>query len=298
MPRASRTALKVARFMLMVDATPRLAGVLPPGSAAACEAILRASGAVHGRVIDATRQPWMRRMAEVIEGWTVRGQVLWFGLRKRWIADRAAAAIADGAMQVLVVGAGFDPLAALLAARHPDVLCVEIDAPETAEPKLRGLRGAGLVRGNLHVCAADLATRPLGEVLATTPWRPEARSLVVAEGLLMYLDAATVREFLAALRGSTGAGTRVACSSMYADDRGAPRLVTLNRLSKLALRVAGEPLLWGVAPEDLAGFVAGAGFRVREQAEAADLRAQILAPLGLPDEPVAPYEHLALLEHD
>src|SRR5688500_3712145 len=180
--RPSRTALKIARFMILIDAVPRFAGLLPPGAAATAESILRASGAVPARRIDVLRKPWLLRFYERTEALLGRGQLLWFGLRKRVLADAVDDAIADGARQLLVVGAGFDPLAANVARAHPDVLCVEIDAPATATPKAAGLRGAGLERPNLRVCAADLAREPLAQVLATTPWDTRARSVVVAEG--------------------------------------------------------------------------------------------------------------------
>lgn len=296
MARPSRTALKIARFMLLLDDVPRLAPVLPAGAAADIDAILRASGAVSARAIDVMRRPWAHRVHTALERWTGRGQLLWFGLRKRWFADTVAQAIADGATQLLVVGAGFDPLAARIAARHPHVTCLEIDAPATAEPKRAGLRGAGLLRPNLHVCAADLAARPLAAVLGDTPWRRDARSIVVAEGLLMYLAAADVAAFLHALRDLTGPASRLAFSAMYAHPDGRPRLPVLDRTMRLALRLAGEPLRWGIEPPDLPAFVAASGFRVRAQVDAEALRAAVLAPLGLGDEPVLPYEHLALIE--
>jgi hypothetical protein len=55
--RPSRTATKIARFMLLLDAVPRLAPVLPAGSARAVEAILRGSGSVPQRHVDMMRSP-------------------------------------------------------------------------------------------------------------------------------------------------------------------------------------------------------------------------------------------------
>ena len=296
MARPSRTALKIARFMLLIDSTPRFAGLLPPGAAALVEQLLRRSGAVRPAAIDMMRAPWVHRMYSRIEGWTGRGQLLWFAMRKRWAADAVEQAITDGATQLLVVGAGFDPLAALVARRHPGVTCVEVDAPATAEPKRAGLQAAGATRDNLHVCAADLASRPLAQVLQATPWDPAARSVVVAEGLLMYLAPDAVAGFLRAVRDCTGPHSRLAFSSLDADDAGNPRFAVLDRTIRLALRLAGEPLLWGIRPAALPAFVAGHGYRVLAQAGAAEVRAAYLAPAGLPDEPVLPYEHLALIE--
>lgn len=294
--RPSRTAKKIARFMILIDSVPRFAGLLPADAAATVEQILRSSGAARPREIDAMRKPWVRRFYEITESALGKGQLLWFGVRKRWISECVESAIADGATQLLVVGAGFDPLAAIVAHRHPQVTCVEIDAPNTANPKREGLRGSGAARPNLHVCAADLSKRSLAEVLAETPWRTDARSVVAAEGLLMYLDALAVSEFLAAVRACTAHGSRLALTSVDADDQGHPHIATLDWPVRMALRLAGEPMRWGIRPAALPAFVELAGYRVLDQPDLEALRQRFLAPLGLRDEPVSPYEHVALLE--
>ncbi|MDC0749691.1 class I SAM-dependent methyltransferase [Polyangium mundeleinium] len=294
--RPSLTAKKIARFLILIDAVPRFAGLLPADAATTAEAILRASGAVGRRHIDMMRAPWTQRFYEIAEAWTARGQLVWFGLRKRWMSDAVEEAIAAGATQLLVVGAGFDPLATIIARRHPKVTCVEIDAPATAAPKQEGVRGAGFERTNLHLCAADLSKRSLGEVLRETPWRSDAQSVVVAEGLLMYLDVKDVKAFFRAVHEHTGAGSRVAFSYVDGDDAGRPHLGTLDWLIRTSLRLAGERMRWGIRPERLRGFAEEAGLFVVEQVDGEALRKEYLAPIGLPEEPVAAYEYLALME--
>jgi methyltransferase (TIGR00027 family) len=295
-PRPSRTALKIARFMVLLDAQPRLAGVLPPGAALAAEALLTASGAVRPAHVAMMRRPGVIRFARATEVLTGRGQILWFGVRKRFVADAVEAAIAGGARQLLVVGAGFDPLAALVARANPDVTCVEIDAPATAEPKRVGLAGAGLLRDNLCPLSADLARRSLAEVLPST-WRCDLPSVVVAEGLLMYLDLAAVRRFFADIRRITAVGSRVVFTSVTADERGEPRLLLpLDRLMRVMLRLAGEPIRWGVRPDLLPAFLADQGYRLRDQPDEPELRRRYLAPLGAADEPLQPADYLTVAE--
>jgi methyltransferase (TIGR00027 family) len=292
----SRTALKIARFMVLLGAQPRLADALPQGAASAVEAILLASGAIHPSHVTMMRRPGAWRMVRVVEALTGRGQLLWFGVRKRFVADAVLAAIAGGATQLLVVGAGFDPLAALVARRHPHVTCVEVDAPATAEPKRAGLGGADLLRSNLHVVAADLSHQSLADVLPPA-WRRDARTVVVAEGLLMYLDVAPVRQFFAAVRRLTGPGSRLAFTLADADERGDPRLlIPLDRIVRPLLRLAGEALRWGIQPTALPAFLTEQGYRLLDQPDTAELRRRYLAPLGLPDEPLQPADYLALAE--
>ncbi len=95
--------------------------MLPSDAAATAEAILRASGAVRARHLDMMRRPGTARFYRLAERWLGQGQLLWFAVRKRWSAEAVEQAIQDGARQLLVVGAGFDPLAVLVAQRHPEV---------------------------------------------------------------------------------------------------------------------------------------------------------------------------------
>ncbi|MCP3140167.1 class I SAM-dependent methyltransferase [Pyxidicoccus xibeiensis] len=298
--RPSGTATKIARFMLLLDSTPRLERVLPSGAAETVEALLRASGAVRRREVDMMRGRTGARLYETAERLLGRGQLLWFGVRKRWMHEAVEQALAEGARQVLVVGAGFDPLAVSVARRHPDVTCVEVDAPATAEPKRAGIQGAGLARPNHVVLAADLASKSLEEVLRPTGWRADVRSVVVAEGLLMYLAPAQVTAFLAQVRACTGPGSRLAFSSMEVDEEGQPRVVfagrLLGRLIRFSLRLTGEPLRWGIAPAAAPAFLSGAGYRVLDQPTPRGLRERFLSPIGLDEEPLAPYEHLVLAE--
>jgi len=296
--RPSLTALKIARFMVLLDAVPRLRQVLPAGAAAAIESILLGSGAVRPALVTPMRSRGTVRVYEGAEAILGRGQLLWFAVRKRWMAETVQAALRDGAKQLLVVGAGFDPLAALVARGSPDVLCIEIDQPSTALPKRRGIEHAGLGSPNHVVCSADLSITSLGEALEATPWQPNVSTIVVAEGLLMYLEPASVDRFLAEVRDRLAPGSRLAFSTMDVDDRGRPTVKvgrgTLGRLMRGALRIAGEPLRWGIAPGSVPEFLEARGFHVLDHASVDDLRARFLAPAGLPDEPLANYEHLVL----
>jgi O-methyltransferase involved in polyketide biosynthesis len=114
----------------------------------------------------------------------------------------------------------------------------------------------------------------------------------------MYLPPADVARFFAEIRDSVAPGSRLAFSTMDLDDEGRPTVNvggrTFRRAIRGMLRLAGEPLLWGITPESVSGYLRARGFRVIEQASVDDLRARVLVPAGLPDEPLANYEHLVL----
>lgn len=282
--------------MLLLDAVPRLRNVLPHGAAATVERILRASGAVPARHIDMMRSPATLRFYELAEQVTGKGQLLWFGIRKRWVAECVEEAIRDGARQLLVLGSGLDPLAAMVAERHPDVLCAEIDAPATANPKASGIRGAGLERPNLVVIPIDLSQTPLVDALQKTPWSKDAPSVVVAEGLLMYLTPADVDAFFRALSDCTAPGTRVAFTVMDMDEQGRPYLGPLSGMMRPLLRLIGEPLQWALRPHDVPAYLEARGFRLRDQPSMDELRQRLLEPIGGKDEPLSHYDYLVLAE--
>lgn len=284
--------------MLLLDADPRLRMVLPPDTAKICEAILRGCDAVPSWQIDMMRARWTHRLYHLTEAVTGRGQVLWFGLRKRWLADQVDAAIGNGVRQLLVVGAGLDPLAARLAHHDPTLLAVETDTAATGAAKRAGLKAANLAGSNLRVVDADFEHERLAEVLASTSWSRDAKSVIIAEGLLMYLTPDKVERFFSDLYETVGSGSILLCTSVYADAHGRPRVAAgwLDRPIRLALRLAGEPMHLGLNPEDASEFFSRQHAKVVEQPTIDDLRARILRPIGLNEEPVTAYEHLVTVK--
>ncbi|GEM_PF-3270322 len=299
-PRPSRTATKISRLVLLLDADPRLRCVLAPGSAATVEVILRASGVVPQHDIDTMRSTLTLRFFETAERLFGRGQIFWLGVRKRWMADVVEQSIASGARQLLVVGSGFDPLAVMMAHKHAEVFCVEVDTPSTASPKRTGIEGAGLACSNHLVLDANLASSPLDELLGPSGWRNNVRSVVVAEGLLMYLRPVEVESFFAQVRRCTVTGSRLAFSSLSEDKHHRPRLqfggALFNHFVRTVLSLSGEAMHWGVLPTSIPEFLRAKGFYTIEQPTIQSLRERFLDPVGLHDEPLSPYDHLVLAE--
>jgi O-methyltransferase involved in polyketide biosynthesis len=93
----------------------------------------------------------------------------------------------------------------LRASADPGVRYVEVDRAEVVARKQALLERAALARANLRLHAGDVADAPLAELVPPPP----APLLVIAEGLLMYLDEgaagrlfARVRALLAGRRGA------------------------------------------------------------------------------------------------
>jgi methyltransferase (TIGR00027 family) len=231
-----------------------------------------------------------------MERHTMDGASLHVVLRKRFMDDETRRAIREGARQVLVVGAGFDTLSVRLAAQFPEVNFVEVDQPDTHEVKRRGIDALGDLRPNLKLLGVDLGSTRLEEALSSVDaWQRRAKSVVIAEGVLMYLTESAVTTFLTAVHSMTGAGSRLLFTYMRTDDKGRIYGGKLAFLTRLSLKMIGEPWRWGVREGGLEDFLSERGFHLVDP-ERCDLKSRYLEPAGLAERPLGDVEFVAIAE--
>ncbi|NIM52616.1 MAG: SAM-dependent methyltransferase [Gemmatimonadales bacterium] len=294
--RASHTAAKVARGVVFLARDPVHAALLPEGAADTVERLSLAAGALKPWMCRLFETRWYRWLVDRALGRLWPGELMRLTLRKRFVDDEVRAAISDGARQVLIVGAGFDALGLRMAEVFPEVTVVEVDTPATAARRRSAIERMGALRANLHVVGADLGATSLGEVLRAVPaWQTDARTVAVAEGVVMYLDRSAVGAFLGEIRDNAASGSRLVFSYLRADQQGRPYMGRWSALSRLALRLVGEPLRWGAREGELDRILAAAGFRLLGPPERFDLRQRYLAPAGI-DQPVGQVERFVVAE--
>lgn len=269
--RPSRTALKVALVVVTLGAKPGTAALLPPGIVSATQALLAASGAVGARTL---RWAGSRQAVSVYEAfdWMLPGQFEAFARRKAFFERQARAAIGAGASQVLVLGAGYDTLGWRLAPQFPGVSFFEIDHPATARLKARGIAAMGKPQ-NLCLIAEDLGKRTLVEVLeANALWAPDRRTLILAEGLVMYLSAEAVEGLFRQCAAMVAGGSRFAFSCLATGADGRPDAGRWTRLMLWLQKAIGEPWLWSLRPGELGAFLRRVGWEnAPELAEASGM---------------------------
>ena len=269
----SHTAYKVALNIITLGAKPGMDRVLPPGIVEATARLLVASGAA-----SATAVRWSRsqRMVSVYEAfdWMMPGQFVDFAHRKAFCERHVREGIGAGATQVLVLGAGYDTLGWRLAPEFAGVDFFEIDHPDTACLKAKGIDHMGQ-RDNLRLVPADLGERKLVDVLtANKLWDRTAQTVIVAEGLLMYLPPAAPRDLLRQCAAITGARSRIAFTYIGTGADGRPDAGRWTGLVLWILKVIGEPWLWSIRPQELSQFLEEAGWaNAPELVGAADRRA-------------------------
>ena len=112
--------------------------------------------------------------------------------------------------QVVIVGAGYDGRA--LRYRAPGVRWWEIDRPQTQGDKCARLSRLAIPTDHVTFLGLDLADVGLARALVGNGFEPDAAALFMAEGLVPYLDADTLRSVLCELRSLAAPRTRFALS--------------------------------------------------------------------------------------
>ena len=255
----SRTARKVALNIVTLGAKPGMEVILPSGIVAATAELLVASGAVGETTIRFARSRLAVAIYEWFD-WMGPGQFEAFAHRKAFCERQASEGINAGATQILVLGAGYDTLGWRLAPEFPEVNFFEIDHPATGRLKTRGIETMG-TRQNLSLIATDLGERKLVDVLQTNGlWDRNARTVIIAEGLVMYLPHDAVHDMFCQCAAITGAGSRACFSYIPMSADGRPYVGRFTGLMLWLMKVVGEPLLWSIKPEQLGAFLEGSGW--------------------------------------
>lgn len=293
--RPSLTARVIARGVVFVAEDPRVRKLLPPDAIELNSKLLLEAGVMKPWMLKLYRKPWYRSFAQWVVRNTATGQMMTLPIRKRFMDDEARRAIDDGARQLLVVGAGFDTLALRIAERFPDVQCFEIDHRATQRVKRAAVESLKMNRSNLHLVALDLAATSLRVALERAPgWRNDVVTIVTAEGLLCYLDESDVTKLLEDVRVSTASGSTLLLTHMRTGEHGEIVTGKNARFMRAALKVAGEPLKWGIRQDALAGFLRAHGYTLDRSPTPEQLRVHYLEPVGLGGEIVGDIELMAV----
>ena len=91
-------------------------------------------------------------------------------------------------------------------------------------------------------------------------WDKSAATVIVAEGLLMYLSAAAVRDLFLQAAAITGPGSRIVFTYTATGADGRPDAGKWTGLVLWILKSSREPWLSSIRPEELPGFLAETGW--------------------------------------
>lgn len=194
--------------------------------------------------------------------------------RHRFLDDHLVEALArTGAArveQVIILGAGLDARALRFADALAGRVVFEIDFPATLERKKKQL-APFLPLPWLEQVGCDFAAESFVDALARSPrFVKGAVTVVLWEGVTMYLERVAVRRTLDDLRTLCGPGSLLGLDFWFLVD-GRDLASRARRLLPHVLGFIGEPMLFSLHPDDAAPFLQSAGWSVVDAADPAGL---------------------------
>ena len=251
---ASRTALLIAASLVLLHHDPKYSRLVSKTSADLCARVLENHSAQTCWFLKIVQQTWFRPLAKLVERITIPGILLHYALRKKCIRELVRSALAKGVTQVVILGAGFDPLSSELQREFPTAVFWEIDHPATQRHKVRACSEIGIER--VHFVAVDLSAAGLDrEALISIGFDPAKRTFWIAEGLLMYFPADIISSLMKTLSTLSAPGSEFAFTFMEKQGDGQLRFDSQTKLVDSWLRRRGEPFLWGTTRNELAEFI-------------------------------------------
>ncbi len=251
---ASRTALLIAASLVLLHHDAKYSRLVSKTSADLCAHVLEKHSSQTRLFSKIVRQSWFRPIVNLVERMTIPGILLHYALRKKCIRELVRSALANGLAQVVILGAGFDPLSSELQREFPTALFWEIDHPATQRHKVRACSEVGIER--VHFVAVDLSAAGLDKnALISSGFEPAKRTFWIAEGLLMYFPADIVSSLITTLSSLSAPGSQLAFTFMEKQRDGHIRFDSQTKLVDWWLRTRGEPFLWGITRRELAELV-------------------------------------------
>jgi methyltransferase (TIGR00027 family) len=162
--------------------------------------------------------------------------------------------------QVVIAGAGYDGRPLRYA--KPGVRWFEVDHPATQGDKRARLERLGIATSHIAFVGADFRDAGLGQAIVAGGYDPAVPSVILLEGVVVYLDIPVVESVLRDLRGISTVGCRLAVSfsaSGTSPDRDARRRAFQEGVSAL-----GEPAPTVLGPDAAAAVLARTGWGVSE----------------------------------
>ena len=299
----SATAILIAKSLVFAAGDARYRALMPREMVELSRAFL--AGAVSASAVKVFgglgRLPPARWLVRLIERTSVPGMIGHYILRKRRFEELVGATAArfGGLDQLVIMGAGLDPLGTRMARARPDLRVYEMDHPATSAAKKSAFtRGFTALPHNLTQLAVDLgAVDPRTVLRATRGFSFEVRTLFIAEGVFMYLTLEAVGRTLDILLDFPETSAAFAFTYMSSSDQsGRPAFVGQKRSVDRWLGRQREPFVWGATPAMLDEFIRERKLRSLAHADAASLRAAYLTTGSLQSVATAVGENIAWVE--
>jgi methyltransferase (TIGR00027 family) len=181
--------------------------------------------------------------------------------RHRFIDAHLLEELARDAAQVLILGAGYDARAYRFADELAGRPVYEVDLAPLSRRKAAIVAAHPELFGHNSIQRVEIDFRrdSLGDRLEASGFEPGVPTFVVWEGVSMYLTRSAVSATLATVRDLCGIGSVVAMDYWH-EIGGSAAADQVRRFGARAVRLIGEPVTFGLAPDDAPQFLAEHGF--------------------------------------
>jgi methyltransferase (TIGR00027 family) len=163
-------------------------------------------------------------------------------------------AIAEGATQLVILGAGYDGRAWRLS-ELAGVKVFEVDHPATQRDKRARVTELPPAVGNVTFVPVNFERDALGDALERAGHDRASPTCWIWEGVVMYLTHDAMRATLAAVAQRSAPGSTLIIN-YHTEHRGL--------IARVIFRLIGEPQISAWTPEEMAAVLHSAGFEVRE----------------------------------
>jgi methyltransferase (TIGR00027 family) len=219
-------------------------------------------------IVDALRGTYEAAMQD----FEVAGMVRALTERARFIDEALERAIAAGASQVLVLGAGLDSHAYRFEKLLAHAQVFEVDRPATLDFKRSRVEAAlGGAPANLTYVPVDLEHEQLSVALARHGYDTSQRTFIILEGVTMYVREEALREtfryFASSASGSSVVfdfATRVMVEGLRNMDLTSIPPAARPSLQRFMDLISDEPWLFGIPLDGERQFLAEVGMELRE----------------------------------
>jgi len=181
-------------------------------------------------------------------------------LRTAAIDSAVRDAIANGATQLVILGAGYDGRAWRMP-ELAEVKVFEVDHPATQGDKRAHLGELPQATGSVSFVSIDFERESLGIALDRAGHDASSPTCWIWEGVVMYLTRDAMRATLAGIAGRSAPGSTLIVNYHTAHRR---------FFARLMFRLIGEPQISAWTRDEMAADLRSAGFVVREDSGMAD----------------------------
>lgn len=203
----------------------------------------------------AEKRPRLARRAMRIATVMTGGLVRHLPFRTRAIDDALGDAIAGGARQVVLLGAGLDARAYRLPTLA-ECTVFEVDHPDTQAHKRDAVRDVPIVAREIRYVTVNFEKDDLERALAAAGHDRKSKSAIVWEGVTMYLDPPAIEATLAVVARIAAPGSTLMVT--YQDTTRPPAW----QLVRPVFTLVGEPLRTDFEKKDMRALLARHGFEV------------------------------------